>query len=121
MPLSVGRSWLAGLLCALPALASGKDANVYYGLVEGAQKPAEIVAARVFERISEYQEIKRRGLTKDDPEYWVLLNKANDKFYRAVKKVAEESKYDVVVEKGTVKFDGEVPDVTQRVIDALEK
>ena len=78
-------------------------------------------AATVFEKIPEYQEIRKRGLKRDDPEYWVLLNKANEKFYKAVKKVAEENKYDVVVEKGAFKFESTPPDVTQKVIDALDK
>lgn len=100
----------------------GPDTNVYHGKVDGAQKPAELVAATVFDKIAEYQEIKKRGLKKDEPEYWILLNKANEKFYKAVKKVADENSYDVVVEKGSHKFDGkEVPDATQKVIDALEK
>jgi len=106
----------------LSALSGPSDSNVYFGKTDGAQKPAEIVATTVFEKITEYQEIKKRGLKKEDPEYWVLLNKANEKFYAAVKKVAEEKKYDVVTEKGSVKFDGkDPPDITQNVIDALEK
>jgi len=97
------------------------EPNVYYGKVDGATAPAEVVAATVFEKIPEYQEIRKRGLKRDDPEYWVLLNKANEKFYKAVKKVAEENKYDVVVEKGAFKFESTPPDVTQEVIDALDK
>lgn len=110
---------LALCLHLLAGLSTGS--NVYYGKVEGAKRPAEVVAATVFNEIPEYREIKKRGLTEQDAEYWILLNKANQKFYRAVRKVAEENRYDVVTEKGAFKFEGEVPDVTQRVIDALEK
>ncbi len=109
------------LLAATPAFAVASLGDVYYGKCDGAKSPAELVALKVFEAIPEYQDIKKRGLTRDDAEYWVLLGKANDKFYKAVKKVAEDSKYDVVVEKGSVKFEGTPPDVTQRVIDALPK
>ncbi len=109
------------LLAALAlGLATG-DATVYYGAIEGAQKPAVIVAQQVFDRIPEYQEIKRRGLGPSDSDYWVLLAKANEKFYAAVRRAAEAKAYDVILEKGTQAFDKEPPDATQAVIDSLEK
>jgi len=111
------------LLAALTlgVAAATADATVYYGALEGAQKPAVIVALKVFDRIPEYQEIKRRGLGPDDSDYWVLLAKANEKFYAAIRKAAEARSYDVVVEAGTHTFEKEPPDATQAVIDSLEK
>mgnify|MGYP005864708083 CR=1 FL=1 len=97
------------------------DTDVYYGKVKGAEKPAEVVAIKVFEQIPEYQEIKKKKLKEDDPEYWVLLAEACRKFYSAVKKVATKNEYDCVVEKGKYEFKETPPDITQEVIDALEK
>jgi hypothetical protein len=106
---------LSLLLCS----AHVGEAQVYYGKLDGAKSPSEVVAKSVFAEIPEYKEIKEKGLTKDDPEYWILLSKANDKFYAAVKKVGEENKYDVVVEKGSAPFENVPPDVTRKVIAAL--
>lgn len=93
--------------------------TVYYGKLADSKKPAECTAKAVFAEIPEYKKIKEKGLSQDDPEYWILLGKANEKFYAAVKKVGERNKFDVIVEKGTAKFDPAAPDVTQKVIAAL--
>jgi hypothetical protein len=100
---------------------AASDSDIYYGKKENARKPAEIKATDVFNEIAEYKKIKEKGLTKDDAEYWVLLNKANEKFNKALKKVVEEDKYDVVAEKGKVKFDTTPADITKKVIEALGK
>jgi hypothetical protein len=109
----------------LPLLLSSflprADADIYFGKTEGAKKPAEVTAKTVFAEIPEYKRIQDKGLTKDDAEYWVLLRKANEKFNRAIRKVAEEAKFDVIAEKGTQKFDPTPPDITKRVIEALRK
>ena len=97
------------------------DSDIYFGKKEGAKKPAELKATDVFNEIAEYKKIKEKGLTKDDAEYWTLLNKANEKFNRALKRVAEEEKYDVVAEKGKVKFETVPVDITKKVIEALKK
>lgn len=97
------------------------SSDVYYGKVEDSKKPAEVVSSKVFEEIPEMKEIKKRGLTEKDAEYWILLAKACEKFYAAVKKVAEADGYDCVAEKGKYTFNPPAPDITQKVIDALEK
>src|SRR5262245_44424141 len=101
--------------------ALAADTDIYFGKKEGAKKPAEVKATDVFNEIAEYKKIKEKGLTKDDAEYWTLLNKANEKFNRALKRVAEEDKYDVVAEKGKIKFDTTPVDITKKVIEALKK
>jgi len=112
---------LTRLLAIILSIVPAAEAVVYFGKVDGAKKPAELTAKTVFNEIPEYKKIKDKGLGKDDAEYWLLLNKANDKFNKAVKKVAEDGKYDVVVEKGSQKFDSTPADLTQKVIDALKK
>lgn len=100
-------------------LVGDAQGTTYYGKVDGAQKPAEVVAKTVFNSIPEYKKIKEKGLGEDDPEYWILLNKANEKFYAAVKKAAEDGKHDVVVEKDSTKFGSTPADLTQKAIAAL--
>ena len=101
-------------------LSTGVDGPVvYYGELEGAKKPCQLKARKVFSQISEYKKIKEMGLTEDDAEYWILLEKANAKFNTAVHNVATEKGYDLVVEKGTVKFRKAAPDETQGVISAI--
>jgi Skp family chaperone for outer membrane proteins len=111
---------LPRLLAVSLLFASAADSDIYHGKKDGAKKPAEIKAQDVFNEIAEYKKIKEKGLTKDDAEYWVLLNKANEKFNKAVKKVAEDGKHDVVAEKGKVKFDSTPVDITKKVIEALK-
>ena len=94
-------------------------AGTYYGSLEDCKKPAQVVARTVFAEIPEYREIKRKGLDDTDAEYWLLLAKANDEFYKAVGRVAEQEKYGCVVEKGSSDEPEVGPDITQEVIRAL--
>ena len=112
---------LARLGAFLLLFSTATDSDIYYGKKEGAKKPAELKATTVFNEIAEYKKIKEKGLTKDDAEYWTLLNKANEKFNKALKKVVEEEKYDVVAEKDKIKFDTTPVDITKKVIEALKK
>ena len=101
-------------------LVSGADGPVvYYGQMEDAKKPCQVKAKKVFSQIPEYKKIKEMGLTEDDAEYWLLLEKANAKFNTAVHNVAVGKGYDLVVEKGTAKFQGPAPDETQAIVEAI--
>lgn len=117
---------IAVLFAALLPQALGADKatvdkkKVYYGDAESFSKPAEIEINKVFARIPEYAEAKKKA--EDDPEYYILLEKANDKFQKAVKKAAADGGYDLVAEKGAVKPAKKkqaVPDITEDVIEAL--
>ena len=103
------------------SLSTVDTGGIYYGSLKDCKKPAQLVAKTVFAKIPEYQEIQNKGLDDTHPEYWSLLAKANDKFYKAVRKVAEKEKYDVVVEKGSVDKAKNSPDITKKVIKALPK
>ncbi len=110
--------WKVSLLVFL--LSAGTDGPVvYYGQLDGAKKPCQVRAKKVFSQISEYKKIKETGLTEDDAEYWLLLEKANAKFNTAVHSVASDKGYDVVIEKGSAKFQGPAPEETNAVIAAL--
>ncbi|MDQ7780172.1 MAG: hypothetical protein RDV41_10765 [Planctomycetota bacterium] len=124
------------LILMLPLLAAGfvyaaatpgytvtDRAKVYYGNPDHFTKPAVLVANAVFECIPEYQEIKKKGLTSKDPEYWLLLDKANKKFYAALRKVADREGHDLVMEIGTIQAEEgySLPNITGTVIAALEQ
>ena len=118
--LGAGRWGLVLSVCLLVTMAAFTfQAKVYYGKLDGAKKPAEVEAIKVFQAIPEFKEIVDRGLSKGDPEYFALLNKANTKFFNAVRKAAQDSDRDVVVEKGSSSFEGEVTDLTQKAIDSI--
>lgn len=110
---------IAAVLLAVTLLPS--PAKVYYGKLEGAKKPGEVVASKVFNEIPEYKKIKDRGLKEDDPEYYILLTRANAKFSAAVLAAATQAACDVVVEKGSAVFAVETVDLTQKTIGAIEK
>ncbi len=109
------------VVLALAASQDPQTAKVYYGVAQGAKKPGEVVASKVFDEIPEFQKIKEKGLTSDDPEYFILLTKANTRFYAAVMKAAMAATCDVVVEKGTGTFTGAPADLTKKAIDSIDK
>lgn len=116
---------LAAAMLLAPAALAGEskatvdESKVYYGDADNFEKPAVITITKVFEQISEYTEARKKG--KDDPQYFILLEKANQKFFTALEKVAREEAKDLIAETGSVKSDKPVPDVTELVIKALPK
>jgi len=122
---------LAALLVLAPlALAGVGDyacsdpSKVYYGNARLFQKPACVDCDQVYDRIGEYQEIVRRGLTAKDPQYHLLMKKATERFSEAVKEMAKADGHDLVAQVGAVtkakKDAKEVPDRTQDVISKLD-
>jgi hypothetical protein len=98
--------------------------KVYYGNHRLFQRPATISCDRVYERIPEYQEIIRRGLTDKDPQYHLLMKKATARFGAAVKKTAQAKNHDLVACVGSVrkvrKKAADIPDRTDDVIQSLD-
>ncbi len=131
----VGTSFLALLLlCSLAVAASTKpedprvkilnSSQVYYPSVvkKGAKfkKPAVLTTSTIFNSISEWQLIKKKGLTESDAEYHLLLRRANVKFNKALKKVQRNSSYDIMAEVGAIECTNCTPaDVTQDIIANL--
>ena len=96
------------------------ESKVYFGDSKNFENPAVLQIAKVFDAIPEYRDAKTKG--KDDPQYYILLEKANQKFFTALQKIAKESKYDLVGETGSIKMkDKDIPDVTASVIKALPR
>jgi len=98
--------------------------KVYYGNHRLFQRPATVSCDRVYDRIPEYQEIVRKGLTEKDTRYHILMKKASKRFSEAVKKMARARNHDLVACVGAVKKDREkapdIPDRTAEVIKALD-
>ncbi len=98
--------------------------KVYYGNSRLFQRPAGIDCDKVYDRISEYKEIVRRGLTAKDPQYHLLMKKATARFSEAVKEMARDKSHDLVAHTGSVKkaktSAKDVPDRTQDVIQKLD-
>ena len=61
----------------------------------------------------------------DDPQYHLLMRKATERFTKALKKLAEREKYDMVAEVGAVESKGDVkrdiPDVTKELIKLVTR
>lgn len=114
---------MTSLLLGDGTFAVTDPAKVYYGDPGEFENPAVLTASAVFAKIREWREIQEKGLTSQDPEYWILLEKANRKFRRAVHRVAQEAGHDLVAETGAVvRADGAaLPDVTEAAIAALDK
>lgn len=110
---------LAGGAAAAWAQGASVDKkHVYYGNPDSFSKPAEIRLLDVFQHIPEYLEARKKPT--DDPEYYLLLEKANKKFRTALDKAAEKGSYDLVAEKGSVENAPKtVPDITRTVIEQL--
>ncbi len=97
------------------------SSQVYYPslIKRGAKykKPAVLTSATVFDAIPEWKKIKKKKLKKTDAEYHLLLEKANEKFNKALKKVAQDSSYDIMAEVDAIKCTGCTPtDVTATLI-----
>jgi hypothetical protein len=95
--------------------------KIYFGSPAKFKKPGVINAKTVFLEIPAYQEIVREKLTKKDAKYMILIAEANKIFKKALKKVFDESGYDLVGEIDSIQIEGEtVPEITSRVIEAIE-
>ncbi len=117
--------WMIGMLTFARAdgtFVVADPAKVYFGDPTEFANPAVLTASEVFAKIREWKEIRDRGLTSQDPEYWILLEKANRRFRRAVHRVAQADGRDLVAETGAVsRADGAaLPDVTEAAIAALD-
>ncbi|MDJ0522220.1 MAG: hypothetical protein QNJ90_09120 [Planctomycetota bacterium] len=97
--------------------------RVYYGRPDFVRKPCAVSADRIYERIPEYQRIKREGIPHDHPRYHLLMQKATQRFSAAVRAMAGKHGHDVVAEIGTCRANKpgvpEPPDRTNEVLAEL--
>jgi len=94
------------------------EGRVLTGTAVDARTVVELDSAALLAAIPAWRESQQ--LTQDDANWHFLRKQAQDAFEKAVKKLARDSGYDAVVEKGgaTSRL-GPVADVTQAAIAAL--
>ncbi len=99
--------------------------GVYYGKGKHPKAPAATKADDVWEKIPEYQAIVEDELEDDDPRYHLLMKKASERFAKALKKLAERDKHDMIAEVDAVESKGDVkrkiPDVTKELIKLVTR
>jgi len=99
-----------------------KEERIYYGNAKEYSSPAQLEWCKVLDATKEYQRIKKEKIKSDNPLYWILLQRANEKVQAAIKKVAEKKKYDLIGELGYITGNTDpIPDITQSVIEALDQ
>jgi len=120
-PITLCLSLFAVLVAFAVASAAIDPSAVYLGSPESFNSPAEIRASEVFEAIPEYRRIRQEKIKPNDARYWLLMNRANRRFRKALKVVANTCGYDLIVEAGTMgAYKGKsIPDITGDVILAL--
>lgn len=105
---------------------SRERTDVFARSIPDPQSPCVVEPLKVFERIPEYLRIRTLGLDDRDPEYWILLAKANEKFYLTIRKTIKDLEtYDTVIRRGHVQLAPgskatAIPDITHEVIERLE-
>lgn len=99
-----------------------KEDKIYFGTAKQYSSPAQLEMSKVLDATKEIQRIKKEKIKSDDPLYWILMQRANEKVQTAIKKIATEKSYDLVGELGYITGDSKpIPDITQSVIDALDQ
>lgn len=94
-----------------------RSRDVYFGRYRSFAKPAVLDTQKVFNAISYYQEVKSAGLTKKSGRYWILIQKSNKVFYKAMKRLAERNGFDLIGARDSIMIDGSNPvDVTDEII-----
>jgi hypothetical protein len=104
------------LLNASDIWAAVDKCRIYFGDPYNFSNPGEISAYKVFSSISEFQQIKEEGIKASEPEYWILMRRANRKFKLALQNVNAKLEFDLIGELGCVRISTEVPDITIPVI-----
>jgi hypothetical protein len=128
-PCAVVVAFIGTVVMAAAAFGDGQSyevldkSKVYYGDCASFEKPATVSVDEIFPHIREFKLIKERKLDENDPEYWVLLLQANEVFRQALKKAAEPTGYDLVVERGAIRPSAagkKVPDITDIVVAVIQ-
>ncbi|MBI3097531.1 MAG: hypothetical protein HYY93_04690 [Planctomycetes bacterium] len=99
-------------------------ARLCYGDPKDFTRAAEMDVSKAFGEVREWRLISVRRLTPEDPEYWLLLDKANIRFHRAVHAIASTAGFDLVADLGALRRYHEdvlqpLPDLTSPVLEAL--
>jgi len=91
------------------------------GTSPSAAAPCVIDVQTALKATPEAREFIARGYSKDAPEYYMLLHRANERLRNAVRKVSGRHGFDLVMERGAVvlkadQADVMVADITNEVV-----
>jgi len=94
--------------------------DVYLGRYRSFRKPAVLDCQKVFDSISFYQKVKRDRLNKKSGRYWILMQKANRIFYKALQRLSRERGYDLIGARNSILINGASPtDVTRNLLEII--
>ncbi len=103
-----------------PKVVKIRAKDIYLGRYKGFRKAAVLDTQKVFNAISYYQELKRAGLNKKSGRYWILIQKSNRIFYKALRKMAKDQGYDLIGAQKSILIDGtSPPDLTAKLIQII--
>jgi hypothetical protein len=100
------------------------ESKIYYGNPKQFSRPAVLSLKEVFHHIPAYKELLKENIAPGDARYWLLLNKANKAFNKALREVAQTKGYDLIGEIGAIRYQDKkrvVPEITALVIEVVEK
>jgi len=91
------------------------------GTSPSAAAPCVVDVQTALKATPEAREFIARGYSKDAPEYYMLLHRANERLRNAVRKVSGRHGFDLVMERGSVvlkadQADVMVADITNEVV-----
>lgn len=86
---------------------------------EGTKTVGTVRSTDVYEEIEAYQTIQKEGLEKGSARYNKLIRQATKDFKAALKKVAGQKSFVLIVEEGGISGYAHVTDATSDIIAAL--
>ena len=91
------------------------------GTSPSALAPCVIDLQTALKATPEAREFLARGCSKESPEYYMLLNRANERLHAAIRRVSGRHGFDLVMERGSVvlkadQADVMIADITNEVV-----
>ena len=96
-----------------------RHGNVSKFDMKGTSVVGTIRSTEVYEQIPAYQTIQKEGLEKGSARYTKLIRQATKSYKAALKNVAKDKSYALIVEEGGISGYAHVTDATSAIISAL--
>ena len=96
-----------------------RHGNVSKFDAKGTKVVGTIRSTEVYEQIPAYQTIQKEGLEKGSARYTKLIRQATKSYKAALKKVAKDKSFALIVEEGGISGYAHVTDATSDIISAL--
>lgn len=96
--------------------------QIYCGSASSFSAPAEVDFEAVVKATDEFAEIKRKKVPRGTAEYWILLDRANQRAAKVIREFHGGSMYDLIAAEGHLgQFNLPVvaDDVTRQVVELL--